>query len=210
MMKLLVWGGTLLKFRNLGYKLHFLFVCDGISSRSLEGTLLERRKKEYENAMNFLNPTSSKILNYPDNKLDTVAFLEIVKEIETFLEEKKPDMLFTHFGEDLNIDHRIVSQAAITAVRPGSNTFVKKVLQFEVASSTDWNMGKIRFNPNYYVDITQFIDQKIEYLKNYQSEMRAPPHARSYENLVALSNIRGAEIFTKNAEAFYMIREYIE
>ncbi|MDP4840377.1 MAG: PIG-L family deacetylase [Alphaproteobacteria bacterium] len=203
-------GGTLLKFKNLGYKLHFLFMCDGVSARSQESTQKIRRNEEFEAAMDFLKPSTYKALDYPDNKLDTIPFLDIVKEIENFLKDVKPDSIFTHFEGDLNIDHRIVSQAVITGSRPGSDTFVKNILQFEVLSSTDRHLGAKRFNPNHYVDITQFIDAKINYLKNYQSEMREFPHARSYENIVALSHIRGAEIFTKNAEGFLMMRSVLD
>lgn len=202
-------GGTLLKLKSLGCNLHLLFMCDGISSRSEDYKLKMKRKKEFENAISFLNPTSYKALDYPDNKLDSVKLLEIVKEVEKFLEDTKPHSIFTHFEEDLNIDHRIVSQAVTTASRPGSSTFVKNILQFEVLSSTDWNLGKARFNPNCYVDITKFIDKKIQYIKNYKGEMRKFPHARSYENIVALSHIRGTEVFTKNAEAFLIVRSVL-
>jgi LmbE family N-acetylglucosaminyl deacetylase len=121
----------------------------------------------------------------PDNRLDTVPLIEIVKEIEGF--KYKPDIILTHYEHDLNIDHRITYQAVMTAFR-GEKV---DIYSFEVPCSTGWALKP--FEPNVFVDIDR--EKKIELLKIYDSEMRKPPHPRSYENI-------------KSVERFKLIRKY--
>lgn len=199
-------GGTILKYKEAGHEVHLLFISDGITSRTLREDAGKNRTNEFINAMNFLKPDSYKVLKYPDNKLDSVPLLEITKEIEFFLGSIKPDVLFTHFAHDLNVDHRLVSQACITATRPGSETFVRKILSFEILSSTGWNLSAPGFFPNYYVNITDQISKKVAYLQLYNDEIKKLPHARSLENVVALSQLRGSEVFVDNAEGFILLR----
>jgi LmbE family N-acetylglucosaminyl deacetylase len=202
-------GGALLKFKQLGYEVHLLFISDGITSRSgQEKIIIDARRKNFQQAMSFLSPSSYQALEYPDNKLDSIPLLEIVQKIEEFLYKVRPDMLFTHFIDDLNIDHQIVSKSSVVATRPGSRTFVKEILCFEVLSSTDWNLGRRKFAPNYYIDISDFIEKKILYMSAYKDEIKQYPHARSIENIKALSQIRGSEVFTSNAEGFILLRSF--
>lgn len=201
-------GGTLLKFKKLGHEIHLLFISDGITSRSEQKEIIDNRRRNFQQAMDFLRPTTYQVLEYPDNKLDSIPLLEIVQKIEGFLYKIRPDMLFTHFINDLNIDHQIVSQSCIVATRPGSRTFVKEILCFEVLSSTDWNLGREKFSPNYYIDISDYIDEKISYLDAYEDEIRQSPHARSVKVVNALSQIRGSEVFTNNAEGFILLRSF--
>lgn len=199
-------GGTLLKLKKLGHEIHILFVSDGVTSRHVANESIQYREFNFHQAMNFLKPASYQSLHYPDNMLDTFSLLEIVQKLENFLYKINPDILFTHFIDDLNVDHQIVSKACITATRPGSLTFVKEILAFEVLSSTDWNLGRPRFSPNYYIDITDYIDAKISYLNVYKDEIKQYPHARSIDLIKSLSQIRGSEVFKNNAEGFMLIR----
>ncbi len=125
--------------------------------------------------------------NHPDNKFDTVPFLEIVEDIEIYIEKYQPDIILTHYEHDLNIDHRITYQAVMTAFRGGKET----IMSFEIPCSTEW--GFKPFEPNVFIDIDR--EKKIELLKIYDSEMREPPHPRSYQNV-------------KDVERFKLIRGY--
>ncbi len=146
-------------------------------------------------------------MDFPDNQLDTISMLEITRKIECFLARVKPDIVLTHFYNDLNIDHCMNHRAVMTASRPGSNTFVKTILCFEVPSSTEWAIiGAGNFNPNYFVDITNDIDEKMKYIECYASELKEFPYPRSYGNLRGLNQQRGSIINVAYAEAFMLIR----
>ena len=210
-------GGSLLHFRNKGYKIKILFMADGESSRKI------KRKKKYElitkresqaklvsKRSKFLPPV---FFRYPDNQMDSVPLLEIVKKIEKEIKLFKPNIIFTHFENDLNVDHKITFNAVLTATRPRSKTFVDQIFCFEVTSSTNFSFYSDRnkiFNPNVYIDINKFIKKKLSLLKLYKTEMRAWPHPRSIHGVLNLAKNRGSQIGTKFSEAFINVREIIK
>lgn len=202
-------GGTLLRHKTLGDDLSFLWLTNGIGARSSAVKDVDHRNKEHSDAIKFIQPSYYKACNFPDNKLDAVPFLEIVQAIEEFLNKVCPDIIYTHFFNDLNIDHAITCKAVMTATRPGSNTFVREIFSFEVISSTEWAVGNQHFVPDTYIDISDNIDDKKGYINCYSGELRSYPHPRSLENILALSQIRGAQVNLKYAEGFMTLRRVI-
>jgi LmbE family N-acetylglucosaminyl deacetylase len=146
--------------------------------------------------------------DYPDNKLDTAPLLEIIRTIETVVERVLPQTVLTHFGGDLNIDHRIVNQAVLTACRPAPKQGVKEVLFFEVPSSTEWQVpieGEA-FTPTWFEDISESLEIKIKALITYEHELREWPHPRSVKAVEHLAHWRGASCGVDAAEAFVLGR----
>ena len=139
----------------------------------------------------------------PDNKMDTIPLLEIVRMIEVHIQNMRPDIVYTHHAGDLNIDHRITHQAVMTACRPLPGCSVKTILCFEVPSSTEWGQG---FEPNWFVDIGDTWEKKVLALQEYDSEMRVHPHPRSYDGAWHLASWRGATVGVEKAEAFMVAR----
>ena len=82
-------------------------------------------------------------------------------------------MLVTHHLKDLNVDHIITHQAVITACRPQPGHSVKRILSFEVPSSTEWQSSSLgnSFYPNWFENISDTLELKIKALRAYQSEM---------------------------------------
>jgi LmbE family N-acetylglucosaminyl deacetylase len=212
--ELLGCGGTLLHYKQSGYKIKIIFLSDGESSRPNKKSnikkLILKRANQAElicKKCKFLKPVFG---NLPDNRLDTVSFLSIVKLIEKEIKNFKPEIIFTHFENDLNIDHQLTFKAVITATRPLSKSFVKKILSFEIPSSTDFNFTKNNkkiFNPNYYVNISNFVKKKSNLIKIYKDELRPWPHPRSIKSIENLAKYRGSQIGIKYAEAFILIRQ---
>jgi len=134
-------------------------------------------------------------MGFPDQMMDTVPFLSIVQKIEKHIDDI--DIVYTHFGGDLNLDHRLTYQATVTACRPLPGSTITKILCFEVLSSTEWGKG---FEPNYFVEID--IEEKWRALDFYEAEMRDFPHPRSRECVLDLANLRGASVGVGVAEAF--------
>ncbi len=141
----------------------------------------------------------------PCARLDNLNQLEIIKNIEKHIKDFRPNEIFTHWHSDANIDHRIAYEATITASRPVYNFKINLIASYEVLSSTEWNFRE-SFNPNYFEDITKYIDNKIEAIKLYKDELRPYPHSRSVKSIRSLSNYRGVQAGYKNAEAFHIIR----
>ena len=210
-------GGTIVKHLHGGDVVHVLILAEGITSRddvrdregrsedivSLRSMANEAHKK--------LGSNSIKFLDFPDNRMDSVNLLDVIKEVENEINKTKPKIIYTHHGNDLNVDHRITHQAVFTACRPESNSTVKKIYCFEVPSSTEWQspMEVGPFIPNTFVDISNTLDNKLAALKAYASEMRSWPHSRSIKAVKHLARWRGASAGFEAAEAFALSRDLI-
>ena len=206
-------AGTLLFYKKKGYKIKIIFLSDGESSRNIniekKNILIKRRKDQAIKVSNLCKFQEPVFAEFPDNRLDTVAMLKVVKFIENEIKKFKPNIVITHNENDLNIDHMLTFKAVVTATRPSTKTFVKSIYCFETPSSTENNFSKIKvaFNPNLYFDITKYIDKKIKLLKIYNKEIKLYPHSRSLEGIKVLAKYRGVQIGVKYAEAFYLLRK---
>jgi len=206
-------GGTIHRLVQSGASVNILFLSDGVSSRGTKDDLykleLDKRRQNAIEASKILRANTPIFLDFPDNQLDTVPLLSIVKSIESAIANYEPDTVITHFGNDLNVDHRIASDAVVVACRPQETSPVKSVLFFEVPSSTEWQMenGQPTFAPNYFVDINEHIEFKLRALRCYSMELRTWPHSRSIEAVEHLCRWRGASVGVGAAEAFMLGRQ---
>lgn len=199
-------GGTIVKHINDGDQVTVMFMTDGVSSRETEGDE-NFRVSASNQAMEILGVKDIRQSDFPDNKMDSVTLLDIVKVIELVIDDIKPNIVYTHYRHDLNIDHQITHQAVMTACRPQSWLSVKEIYTFEVLSSTEWNSRSLTsFTPQKIVNITDFWSIKVKALECYSKEMRSFPHSRSYECVEALAILRGATFGLNKAEAFTIER----
>ena len=202
-------GGTIAKHVSLGDIVNVIFLADGVNSRSDVGSQeLEKRESYARSACKFLGVNHISFGQFPDNKLDALPLIEVVKYIETELSDFNPEIIYTHSALDLNIDHQIVNRAVITATRPQSNCSVKTVLGFEILSSTEWFFSELMpaFKPNWFEDISETLDKKIKAMKLYRGELRDWPHPRSVQGIRHLAGLRGATIGVDAAESFILLR----
>ncbi|MFH1443924.1 MAG: PIG-L deacetylase family protein [Candidatus Peregrinibacteria bacterium] len=207
-------GGTIARMAQEKNAVHVLILGEGFTARyadASEAPAEEKEKlhKQAKAAGKRLGATSVTIATFPDNRFDTVPLLDIVKVIEEKIEELKPETVFTQHGGDLNIDHERTFRAVLTATRPMESSSVKHVYAYEVPSSTEWSFGKFApaFHPNFFMDISGSLDQKIEAMALYEGESRIFPHPRSAESLRAHAHYWGSMAGLKTAEAFELIRE---
>jgi LmbE family N-acetylglucosaminyl deacetylase len=204
-------GGTIARHVTEGDAAHVVFLADGVGSRSVGAASASQALRERKNAAavahRILGIQSAHHLGFPDNRLDSLPLLDIVKALESILEKLAPDVIYTHHHGDLNVDHRVAHKAVLTACRPQPGQCAREIHAFEVASSTEWNNPVIEpFTPQLYVDITPWLDKKMAALRAYQGEIRAAPHSRSLEHVEALAVHRGMCAGVAAAEAFMTIR----
>lgn len=147
--------------------------------------------------------------NFPDNRFDSVALLDIIKVIEKEKDIFQPDVIFTHHGGDVNIDHQRTFEAVMTACRPLADEKVKNIITFEIPSSTEWqaSVSPNQFTPNFFIEVSEEnVTKKIEAMEKYEFEKREYPHPRSPKALMILAQKRGIEIGKYFAESFCIIR----
>jgi len=198
-------GGTIDKIKK-NNQIKAIFLTNGVSSRSINKSKILRRKNECLALFKYLKIEKPSFYNFPDNQLDKIPILKIVKIIEKEIKKFNPDIIFTHTENCLNNDHKITFQAVVTASRPIKKNNIKKIISFEVPSSTEWKISKKKFNPNLYIDIEKNIKEKIKCLKFYNSEIKKYPHSRSEQGIKIFSQYRGLEAGLKFAEAFEIKR----
>ena len=201
-------GGAIARHIAEGDSVHVVFLADGVTSRLHVGADdLTQRMRAAENARRVLNITSNSFLGLPDNQLDSISLIEVIQPLEAIVARIKPKIIYTHHYGDLNIDHQIAHKAVMTACRGMPESSVKEILTFEVMSSTEWSsVGLSPFLPNYFIDISEFLELKIRALEEYSHEMRQSPHTRSIEHITLLAKHRGFCIGVNAAEAFMAMR----
>ena len=201
-------GGTIAKHVLNKDFVHLAFMSDGVSSRSNFSKLkLKSRLKASKLAQSILGISSAYYFNFPDNKMDTIPLLNIVQKLEPIIKKLKPEIVYTHHYNDLNVDHKITYAAVMTACRPLPKLSVREIYGFEILSSTEWpSVQQLQFKPNFFVDITQHNSTKMKALKAYKEEMRARPHSRSIKHMEVISKHRGYSVGVEMAEAFEIYR----
>lgn len=203
-------GGSIAKHCAAGDDVAVIFMTDGVGSRQGSGDAESlHRNDASRRALEILGCTNFERFDFPDNAMDRVSLLAITKKIEEFCDGwGTPSTVYTHHPQDLNIDHRIVHSAALTAFRPqpSASEQPRTILSFEVPSSTGWFGSAPVFQPNYFSDITPYLQTKLLALEAYSEEMRPWPHARSLRAVEALAHTRGSTVGVEAAEAFVVER----
>lgn len=206
-------GGTIAKLAGEGEEVHILILGEGITSRytdraDAQQSELDALRQDARRAAKILGASSVRQVTFPDNQFDTVPLLEIVKTLEDAVEELRPSTVYTQHGGDLNIDHEITFRATLTATRRVEGHPVETVHAYSMPSSTEWAHQSFEpiFRPNFFVDIGQTLETKIQAMSCYESESRPFPHPRSAEVLRAMALVWGSTAGLPAAEPFHTIR----
>lgn len=209
-------GATFHKLINeYNVQAHVVILGEGITSRSDKRDIeyweneLKTHKNNILSAQKAIGYQSTSIHNFPDNRFDSVTLLDIIKVIEKEKENFLPEVIFTHHGGDVNIDHQRTFDAIITSCRPMKEERVKSIITFETPSGTEWRSPSDpkHFLPNLFITVTEKdIDAKIKGMECYEFEKRNYPHPRSPKALKILAQRWGIVVGAEFAEAFCIIR----
>lgn len=209
-------GATMNKLiSEFNCKIGAVILGEGITSRASARNVNKWEKElivhneNIKNAQGHIGYTFVNTFQLPDNRFDAVNLLDIIKIVEKEKNEFQPDVIFTHHGGDLNIDHRRTFEAVITATRPMQNEVVKAILTFETPSGTEWRASTDphHFIPNLFFEVSrENLEAKIKAMESYEYEKREYPHPRSPEALETLAKKWGIAIGKNFAEAFCIVR----
>lgn len=205
-------GGTLARHAANGEDVHICILSDGVTSRyddtSPADAEIKRRRQRAEQAADILGATVS-LHGFPDNSFDTVPLLDIIQTIETEIDDHVPDTVYTHHYGDLNIDHELTCRATITATRPLSESGVERVLAFETLSASEWSVPRPdnAFQPTSFVNVDGHVEEKLNSLSVYETELREPPHPRTVDTVRKNTEVWGSKAGVPAAEPFELLRE---
>ena len=214
--ELLGLGATMHKLiHEQGCIVHVVILGEGITSRadSRDTQLWEKElathRQNIKLAQSAIGYQSVSVYDFPDNRFDSVALLDIIKVIEKEKAEFNPEIIFTHHGGDVNIDHQRTFEAVITACRPMAHESVKTIITFETPSGTEWRASTDprHFIPNLFFSVSKAdVDAKIKGMESYEFEKRAYPHPRSPQALTIQAQRWGVTVGCDYAEAFCIVR----
>jgi len=201
-------GGTIVQ-KSKKEDFYLVFLSDGERGRYSIGEydrkIVRSRYKKAEKAAKILGIKKIFNLNFIDQRLDAISSLDITQKLEDIIKKVKPSIIYTHFSKDLNLDHRICFDSTVVASRPYRKSYVKKILTFEVPSSSGVYSSNI-FTPNYYVQISKKnYNKKIKAIKCYGKEVDEGDQPRSIKKISSLMTYRGSNINSLYAEAFQII-----
>lgn len=207
-------GGAIARHIDAGDSVTILILGSGLSARlqsadELDPKNLAALQSDAQRSMAVLGVTDLRMLDFPDNRFDSVNLLDLVKATETVLHDVQPEIVYTHHFGDLNIDHQRTAAAILTACRPQPGYCVRRILAMEVPSATGWGDPSQNFVPTVFMDIGSVLERKLQAMSLYQSELRPFPHARSLPSIQARARSWGSQVGLTAAEPFVLLREIL-
>lgn len=200
-------GGTVAAHAARGDEVTLAVMCEGITARYTKDRHAVVRKQT-KKAGKILGAANVHLGGLPDQRLDSMAISEVAAPVEKLVQRIQPSRIYTHFAGDINRDHRVLAEAVMIAARPYAAPFVKDLLMFETPSSTEWSTPQMgaSFQPNWFVDIKDYLEVKLEAFAQYTAEIRPYPHPRSLRALRERAAYWGSTMNREAAEAFLLCR----
>ena len=201
-------GGSLLRWKHEGAYICWLIVTGMDQELGYTQQQMEERQRLIEEVAAAYGFDSVYKMGLPTTRLDTIPLAEITARISKIFLKVEPTDVFLPFAHDIHSDHRYVFQAASSCTKWFRHNYIKRVLAYETLSETDFIMepGNTGFNPNYFVQIDDHLDDKIAMAQRYGGEMRSFPFPRSFEAIRALAHLRGAQAGCLAAEGFVVLK----
>ena len=197
-------GGTLLKHKENGDNIYWIIV----TSLKSNHKLYEKREKEIEVVQNLYGFDEVYRCGFDTTYLDAYDRVEIVSKFSNLFSKLQPHTVYLPFCNDTHSDHRIVFECAYSCTKSFRYPSIKRVLMMETLSETEFSpaLTSQTFVPNFYIDISDYIDRKITIIKTYESEIKDHPFPRSIEAIKAQAILRGSRVGVKYAESFMLLK----
>ena len=204
-------GGTLLKHTEKGDEIFWLITTKVSKEQGFSKERIDSRKEEIRKVADFLKIKKTFQLDYATMNLTSQELIKMVPEVSKVFTEVEPEIIYCLNRSDAHSDHRITFDAVMACTKSFRYPYIKQVLLYECISETEFApaLHEKVFIPNYFVDISDFLKQKIEIMNIYESEISEHPFPRSEKNIEALATFRGASVGVEYAEAFQLIK-YID
>lgn len=202
-------GGTILKLASQGIEVYWLLVTGMSQEGGFSKSQIKDRNFEIENVKKKYKFSATHELGLLPSELETISKSKLIKDVSEIILKIKPDTVFIPYRNDAHSDHAVVFDVLVASTKVFRNPFVKKILAYETLSETDFSLRPdlSTFKPNTFINIENQIEEKIEIMKLYKSEMGEFPFPRSSEAIKALSSLRGVQSGCQAAEAFMLLKE---
>jgi len=202
-------AGTLLKHKSNGDEIHWCIATDIKESEGFKKELISKRDKEIQKVCVMYDFDTVHKLGLSTMRVDEYSMSDLIGKISKIINKIKPDTIYLPFKSDVHSDHRHVFDAAYSCTKSFRYPFIKKIYMLETLSETEFapSTKEDSFIPNVFIDISEYMDKKIEIMKIFESELGEHPFPRSERNLRALATLRGATAGCEYAESFVLLKE---
>lgn len=204
-------GGTLLKHKEARDEVHWLICTSMYEKNGFNRSVIEKREKDINDVSGLYAFDSTHCLGLPAMQVDEHSMSELIAKISTVIKMIQPEIIYLPFKGDVHSDHRKIFEAAYACTKSFRYPHIQKILMMETLSETEFapSTKEDSFIPNYFVDISNFIEKKIKILRCFESEIGNHPFPRSERNIMALATLRGATAGCESAEAFMLLKEIV-
>jgi len=202
-------GGTLLRHKAQSDSIHWLIMTSMSEKGGYSSKNIKQRSTEINSVADAYSFDSVHQADFDSSRLDLVPKVDLIDEIASFINVIKPDTIYLPYRNDAHSDHKIVFDGTAACTKSFRFPFVKKIRAYETLSETEFGLSPEDrgFHPNLFINISQFLDQKIEIMELYNGEMGDHPFPRSAINIRSLAILRGATSGCNYAESFMSLKE---
>lgn len=201
-------GGTLLKYKKEGGQLFWLNITAMSPELGYTEQAIERKEKQIARVREAYGFEEFADLRYSTTKLDTYDAGKAISTIGAVFDRIRPEIVILPDPRDAHTDHEAVFRWCYSCTKKFRHSYIKRVMTMEIPSETDFGSPFDHFNPNYYVDITDYFGEKSNILEIYDTELGEHPFPRNLRRLEALAIVRGGEANCEYAEAFHILKMY--
>ena len=201
-------GGSILRRKSEGCEIAWLIVTGISESEGWSSERVKERKKEIKEIEKLFEFDYVYNLALPTARLDTLPISEMVGKFSEIFNEFMPDEVFLPHYSDVHSDHRVVFDVSMSCTKWFRFPFVKRVLAYETISETEFGLQPNSFfKPNLFIDVSEFLEKKMEAMSIYKTELDKFPHPRSLKAIQSLATLRGSNSGYNAAEAFQLLLE---
>lgn len=199
-------GGSLFRYKKEGHKIYWLNITDIDEMSGWPKEIADKRKQQIKQINELYGFDGFYNLGFTPTTLGDISENELISAISKCIHEVEPQVLLLPNPYDAHSDHKYVFNATMACTKVFRYPYIKKILTMEILSETDFGSLYHSFEANYYVDITDYIEDKIDALKIYDTEIGEPPFPRSIDAVKSLATLRGGAAGVRYSEAFHVIK----
>lgn len=204
-------GGTILKHKAQGDEIYWMTVTNATKNHPLHFTdeFVEFRNKLVDKISDTYGFNETVKLDLPTQMLHTIDLKDFIMKVDDVIKRIKPEIIYLPFRGDIHSDHRATFDAVYACTKSFRKPYIEKLYMIEALSETEFApaIPGDTFVPNVYVDITGYMDRKLEIMGMYEKEVMQEPYPRSLSSIQALARVRGSRAGVMYAEAFMLLYE---
>jgi len=199
-------GATILRKKKEGDKVFWLNITNVCPSEKWGKDFVKRRELQIEKIIEFYHFDSFLDLKYEPSTLENIRKSDLIDKISIYFEKIKPEWVILPDPNDSHKDHNVTYESCMACTKIFRFPYVKRIVTMEILSETEFGNPDSMFVPNYFVDISNFLGEKIAAMQIYDTELGNPPFPRSMDAIQALATFRGGMAGVRYAEAYKIIK----